>query len=205
MTLVQRQIEPSELPSSDSIRLVGPLKGEQKMPALGLCMPFIAQALDADGWNLSVDDVRALVESDGFQLWCMVDVHSGKIFAAILTEIIEYNQQRTEREAAATNLSLIEAVRAHLAGEVDQTALLNAYQKHNAAVEKIHTWKRVYSISYLGGDEMERWTHHIHTFVALARAHKCNALRIAGRRGWGRLFPFMQERSRVFELPLEVE
>ena len=31
-----------------------------------------------------------------------------------------------------------------------------------------------------------------------------NGLRIAGRHGWARMFPFMEERGRILELPLEV-
>jgi hypothetical protein len=57
----------------------------------------------------------------------------------------------------------------------------------------------VFSIAYLGGREMHRWTHLIEHFEMIAFSQGCKRIRIPGRAGWGRIFRDYKEAYRVFE------
>ena len=64
---------------------------------------------------------------------------------------------------------------------------------------------RVFCLAFCGGTELERWAHWISAFDDIARERGCTSVRIAGRKGWGRVFPEYAERARIFEKRLEVE
>jgi len=61
----------------------------------------------------------------------------------------------------------------------------------------------VFSLAFCGGEQVERWAPWIAFFEDLAKTGGCMAMRIPGRKGWGRVFPEYEERFRVFEKPLK--
>ena len=61
---------------------------------------------------------------------------------------------------------------------------------------------KVFSMAFCGGAELERWAPWIVGLEDLAREAGCRYTRIAGRRGWGRVFTDYQETHRIYEKDL---
>jgi hypothetical protein len=60
-------------------------------------------------------------------------------------------------------------------------------------------WRKVCVIVACGGNHSARWLHLVETIEAFARAEKCSALRIYGRKGWARKLPNYTIRRVVLE------
>lgn len=72
----------------------GPIVGAHQRETLDACLPLLVPALESDGWKLNVEDVRELVAAGGMQLWVIHSPREQSLYAAILTEILEYPRKK---------------------------------------------------------------------------------------------------------------
>jgi hypothetical protein len=73
-----------------------------------------------------------------------------------------------------------------------------------AAVTELHQteWRKVCVIVACGGSNMSRWLDLIGPIEEFARAEKCSAMRIMGRKGWARVLPTYRPKRVVLEKKL---
>jgi hypothetical protein len=73
-----------------------------------------------------------------------------------------------------------------------------------AAVTELHQteWRKVCVIVACGGADMSRWLDLIGPIEEFARAEKCSAVRIMGRKGWARVLPAYRSKRVVLEKEL---
>lgn len=57
--------------------------------------------------------------------------------------------------------------------------------------------RRVFSVQFLAGEQMERWIGYLPALERWARAAGCAEIEVRGRPGWGRVTGY-EERCRVF-------
>lgn len=62
---------------------------------------------------------------------------------------------------------------------------------------------RIFSLAYCGGRDVARWAPWIVALEDIAAQRGYTHVRIAGRRGWERIFPDYEERFRIFERPVD--
>jgi hypothetical protein len=73
-----------------------------------------------------------------------------------------------------------------------------------AAVTELHRteWRKVCVIVACGGSDMSCWLDLIGPIEEFARAEKCSAMRIMGRKGWARVLPAYRPKRVVLEKEL---